>query len=170
MVPIRAVGGPLHRKGTDVTITIHAPTQEALEQIAERMCAADRAELEITGWASPLEALQDSVKGCREAYVACWDGLPQAAFGVADLPLDETLGVPWLLSTGPKGRIAREFVEVSRRFIADWSPMYSALFNFVDARHVRAQRWLMALGFKPFKVHDFDGFPLIEFGRFHSSV
>ena len=149
-----------------MTISIHAPTQGALEQIASRMCAEDVAELEAAGWASPIEALTASVEGCREAYVACWDGLPQAAFGVADFPLDDTLGVPWMLSTGPRGRVAREFVQVSQRYIAEWSPLYSALFNFVDARHLRAQRWLMSLGFRPFKVHDYGGHPFIEFGRF----
>lgn len=100
--------------------------------------------------------------------MACWDGLPQAVCGVADFTLDTDMGVPWMLSTGPRGRIARAFVEESRRFIAEWSPMYTALFNLVDARHLRAQRWLMALGFLPYKVHDCNGFPFIEFGLFSS--
>lgn len=149
-----------------MTITILPPTEAMLEQIAARMCAEDRAELEACGWATPLDALKASVGTSREAYVACWDGLPQAAFGVADFTLDDTLGVPWMLSTGPTGRIASEFVKVSHQYISEWSPLYSALFNFVDARHLRAQRWLLSLGFEPFKVHDCNDTPFIEFGRF----
>lgn len=149
-----------------MTITIHAPTEAMLEQIATRMCAEDRAELEASGWSNPKEALEASVGTSRESYVACWDGLPQATFGVADFTLDTTLGVPWMLSTGPRGRIAREFLKVSRQYISEWSPLYSALFNFVDARHLRAQRWLLSIGFLPYKVHDCNGFPFIEFGRF----
>lgn len=148
-----------------MTITIHAPSTEALHTIASRMCAEDVAELYACGWSSPLKALEESVAASRESYVAHWDGQPQAAFGVADFSLDTNLGVPWMLSTGPRGRVAREFIETSHQFIADWSPLYSALFNFVDARHLRAQRWLLSLGFRPFKVHDFEGHPFIEFGR-----
>jgi hypothetical protein len=44
--------------------------------------------------------------------------------------------------------------------------MYSALFNIVHARHVRAQRWLAHLGFEPFKAHEHNGHTFIEFGRF----
>lgn len=151
-----------------MTITIHAPTPEALEQIASRMCAEDVTELGACGWATPLAALQASCESSREAYVAYWNGAPQAAFGVADFTLDDTLGVPWMLSTGPRGKVAREFVRVSHQYISEWSPLYSALFNFVDARHLRAQRWLLSLGFLPYKVHECNGFPFIEFGRFHN--
>lgn len=164
MVPISSVGGQLHSQGAAVTITIHAATQDSLEQIASRMCAEDVAELEASGWASPLEALMASVKGCREAYVAWWDGLPQAAFGVSDYIGDTNYGCPWSLSTGTSGKHAREFMALSRKYIADWRPMYIALFNLVDARHLRAQRWLLSLGFRPFKAHDMNGFPFIEFG------
>jgi hypothetical protein len=151
-----------------VTITIHAPTPEALEAIASRMCAEDVAELTAIGWASPLDAVLQSCDASREAYIAYWDGQPQAAFGVADFSLDTTLGVPWMLSTGPRGKVAREFIRVSRKYIAEVSPLYTALFNFVDARHLRAQRWLLSLGFMPYKVHECNGFPFIEFGRFHN--
>ena len=151
-----------------MTITFREPTRESLEYIAAHMCAEDLDELTACGWASPLQALIESVESSREASVAWWDGFPQAAHGVADFTLDPTIGVPWMLSTGPRGHIARAFVKVSEQFIADIAPMYSALFNLVDARHVRAQRWMIALGFKPYKVHDCNGFPFIEFGLFPS--
>lgn len=147
-----------------MTITIHAPTQEALEQIDSRLCAEDVAELTAGGYETTLDAINTSVASSREVYVAHWYGKPQAVFGIADFPDDDQYGVPWMLSTGPRGKIAAEFVRVSQRYIAEWKPLYSALFNFVDSRHLRAQRWLLSLGFRPFKVHDINGHPFIEFG------
>lgn len=145
-------------------ISIHAPTPEALQDLSSRLCAEDVAELQAAGWESPLAALEASVKDCREAYVASWDGRVQAAFGVADYPHDTDFGVPWMLSTGPRGAVRREFLKTSAEFIAAWQPMYRGMFNFVDARHVRAQRWLLHLGFQPFKVHSINDHPFIEFG------
>jgi hypothetical protein len=145
-------------------ITIVEPTQAMLESVAARMCPDDVAELTAQGL-SPLPVLLQGWQGSREAYVACWDGEPQAVFGVADYVHDDACGIPWMLSTGPRGRIAREFLAVSRQYIEAWSPMYRALFNLVDTRHIRAQRWLQHLGFEPQAVHDINGHPFIEFGR-----
>lgn len=147
-----------------MTITIHAPTPEALKDLSSRLCAEDVAELQAAGWESPLAALEASLRDSRESYVACWDGRVQAAFGVADYMHDDMFGVPWMLSTGPRGAVRREFLKTSAEFIAAWRPMYRGMFNFVDARHVRAQRWLLYLGFQPFKVHSINDHPFIEFG------
>lgn len=160
---------PTHEHPADQAtpkITIHTPTPELLRDLAGRLSADDLAELEAVGMKDPLKTLTESVAICREAYVACWDGAPQAAFGVADLPLDDTLGVPWLLSTGAFAGVRREFLDAAAKFIAAWAPMYSALFNFVHTRHVRAQRWLVRLGFEPYKTHEHNGNTFIEFGRF----
>jgi hypothetical protein len=147
-----------------VNITIREPTRADLEDLATRLHPDDVAELEAAGWESPLAALMYSHQACREVYVASWDGKVQAAFGVADYPHDVDYGTPWFLSTGPRGRIRREFLRLSREYIAAWAPMYRGMFNLVDVRHVRAQRWLMHLGFQALKVHDLNGHPFIEFG------
>ena len=135
-----------------------------LESIAAQMCVDDVAELAAQGL-MPLPVLLQGWQSSREVYVACWDGKPQAAFGVADYTQDNNYGVPWMLSTGPRGSIAREFLATSRDYIEAWSPMYLAMFNLVDVRHIRAQRWLLHLGFEPYTVHEIDGHSFIEFGR-----
>lgn len=147
-----------------MNITIREPTRADLEGLAPRLHPDDVAELEATGWESPLVALMYSHQTCREVYVACWDGKVQAAFGVADYPHDIDFGTPWFLSTGPRGHIRREFLKLSAEYIKAWAPMYRAMFNLVDARYIRAQRWLMHLGFKPYKLHELNGNPFIEFG------
>jgi hypothetical protein len=145
-------------------ITIVEPTQAMLESIAARMCTDDVDELVAQGL-TPLPTLLQGWQMSREIYVACWDGQPQAAFGVADYTQDGNYGVPWMLSTGPRGSVVREFLAVSRKYIEAWSPMYLAMFNLVDHRHIRAQRWLMYLGFEPYTAHEVDGHTFIEFGR-----
>ena len=136
-----------------------------LEDVAGRLCAEDLDEMEAAGITNPMRPILAGWQTGRECYVASWDGRPQAVFGIADYAHDDRCGVPWMLSTGPRGRIAREFLKVSREFIEAWSPMYLGMFNLVDARHLRAQRWLMHLGFEAVKVHDLNGHPFFEFNR-----
>ena len=127
-------------------------------------------ELLAYGWESALEALTYSFENCREVYAASWNGRVQAMFGVADYPGDPRFGTPWFLSTGPRGTLRREFLRLCRHYIAAWSPLYLGMFNLVDARYIRAQRWLVHLGFKPWKVHERNGHRFIEFGTLDPCV
>lgn len=147
-----------------MSITIHAVVPEALQDLSERLHDDDVRELLAYGWESPLEALTYSIDNCRETYMVSWHGKVQGIFGVADYPHDTRFGTPWFLSTGPHGAIRRQFLSLSRKYIEAWSPMYLGMFNLVDANYVRAQRWLMHLGFAPLKVHDINGNRFIEFG------
>lgn len=147
-------------------LTFSAPTEAAINYIAANMCAEDIAELEASGYPNPLDAIKSSLADSDESFVASWDGKPQCVFGVAPYPHNPALGVPWMLSTGTFGSAARDFMRASRKWIADIESSYGVLFNFVDSRHLRAQRWLMALGFQPMKAHDFNNHQFIEFGRF----
>jgi hypothetical protein len=142
----------------------------ALQDLAERLHEEDVGELLAAGWESPLEALTYSLENCREVYMASWDGKVQAAFGIADYPHDPRFGTPWFLSTGPRGPIRREFLRLCRHYLAEWAPLYIGMFNLVDARYVRAQRWLIHLGFKPWKVHNLHGYRFIEFGTLNPCV
>jgi len=148
-------------------IEITEVRHELLADLADRLCAADKDELAAHGWASTLEALKVSC-GTRgtyhECYMAWWDGKPQAVFGVVEMPDHPTIGVPWMLSTGPRGRVCREFLKVSTQYVSAWSQRFERMFNFVDARHYKAHGWLIHLGFRPLKVHFFSGLPFIEFG------
>ena len=160
------MGGTLHDAGTHV-IEITEVRHELLADLADRLCAADQAELEAHGWSSPLESLKASVDcqgSYHEAYMAWWEGKPQAVFGVVEMPDHPTIGVPWMLSTGPRGRVCREFLKVSTQYVSAWSQRFERMFNFVDARHYKAHLWLLHLGFSPMKIHFFNGLPFIEFG------
>lgn len=145
-------------------ITIHAPDQASLAALAANLCQEDVDELSAQGSHDPLAVILKGWQTSRECYVAWWDGKPQAVFGVADYPADDRFGVPWMLSTGRMGGVRREFLTLSRSYVESWRPMYMAMCNLVDARHLRAQHWLLHLGFEPFKLHDLNGHHFIEFG------
>lgn len=155
---------PLTGHPENSPISFHAATPEALQTIAACLCAADRDELEALGHSDLHAVIRASVDASREAYVACWDGEPQAVFGVADYPQDSRYGVPWLLSTGTGDKHAHAFMSASRRMIAAWSPMYLGLFNLVSPDHLAARIWLEALGFVPMKEHAINGHVFTEYG------
>lgn len=151
-------------------ITIHFPNPEALRKIAGNLCQADRDELAAAGHTDPHEIITEAVAGSREAWIACWNGEPQAVFGVTDLAQDDRFGVPWMLSTGTGRQHAREFMELSRGVVAAWSPMYLALANIVSEAHPTAHAWLKALGFVPMATHEVHGHPFTEYARVHEEI
>jgi len=156
---------PLTGHPADSAITIHRPTAEALRKIAGKLSDADREELTAAGHSDALKAMSDAVATCREAFIACWDGEPQAVFGVNDFPPDPCHGVPWLLSAGTGHRHAREFMATARRMVYAWAPMYQSLRNVVSARHTSARRWLEALGFREEATHLLNGHSFVELVR-----
>ena len=146
-------------------ITYIQPSPEVLDDLAGRLCADDLAEMKASCGKPPRDVLRESVECSMSATVACWGGQPQAVFGVADWQPDPTIGVAWMLGTDAIKTNAREFLRASRDWIEQWSGIYRALFNLVSLHHVRAQRWLMWLGFEPIKHHDVRGHSFIEFAR-----
>lgn len=156
---------PLTGQPEDCVITIQRPTAEALRMIASKLSTADREELAAAGHHDTLKAMVDAVATSREAYVACWDGEPQAIFGVNDFPSDPHHGIPWLLSAGTGHRHARQFMATARQIIDAWAPMYLSLRNVVSARHVAARRWLNALGFCEIDTHTIKGHRFVKLVR-----
>jgi hypothetical protein len=158
---------PLTGHPADSAITIRRPTPEALRKIADNLSQADRAELAALGLQDAHRVIREAVRQCREAYVASWDGEPQAVFGVSDHAQSDRIGIPWMLSTGTGSRHASEFMDISRKVIAAWSPMYLALANIVSEQHHTARRWLEALGFTPLATHAINGQNFDEMVRQH---
>lgn len=156
---------PLTGQPADSAITIQHPTAEALQVIASKLSAADREELAAAGHTDALKTMAEAVITSREAYVAHWDGEPQAVFGINDFPPDPTHGIPWLLSAGTGHQHAREFMATARQIINAWAPMYLTLRNIVSERHVSARRWLAALCFHEASAHTFNGHRFMELVR-----
>ena len=166
--PLVTTRYPLTGHPAHSAITVHAPSPEAIQRIATHLCQADRDELAALGHpGNQLKVIRDAVSKSREAYIASWDGESQAVFGISDLPQGSRFGVPWMLSTGTGPRHAREFMDISRKVIEAWSPMYIALANLVSEKHHGARRWLQALGFMSLTTHTVNGHTFHEMVRHH---
>lgn len=152
-------------QATPPSITVHFPDPESLRKIADHLREADRADLEAVGHTDVHQVITDAVAGSREAWIARWNGEPQAVFGVTDYPLDDRHGVPWLLSTGNEPPQSREFLKLARATVACWEPMYLSLCNIVGVLHPTAHALLKALGFHPVTEHTVNGHPFTEYAR-----
>jgi hypothetical protein len=115
--------------------------------VAERMRAADRAEVWALGRHSPVQAVVRSIAVSAESWAFVADGVPLALFGVAPVVGHPGVGSPWLLGADGVERHVRPFLALGREFVARWLVAYPRLYNCVDARNRSSVRWLSALGF-----------------------
>ncbi|MBA2077050.1 hypothetical protein [Rhodanobacter sp. PCA2] len=141
------------------------PDPDSLRKIADNLSEADRADLEAVGHTDAHKVITEAVAGAREAYIARWNGEPQAVFGVTDYVHDHHHGIPWLLSTGSTPPSTREFLKLARCAVAGWSPMYLSLCNVAGAQHPTAHALLKALGFHLGAEHQLNGHNFTEYAR-----
>jgi len=71
-----------------------------------------------------------------------------AVFGDAIHDAQQSIGVPWLISTVHVQRRARSFLKVCKPEVQEMLDRHSRLINYVDARNSSAIRWLKWLGFR----------------------
>jgi hypothetical protein len=131
-------------------VEIVPATADHVASIADRMRAADVAEVLASSGKSPHEALSFSLDGSSMAWTALVDGQPEVMFGAADLNVLTGMGAPWLLGTEAVERHYRLFLRQSLSWREQLSGRYSVLRNFVDDRNEVSKRWLAWMGFTLF--------------------
>lgn len=128
-------------------LTFHPPTRDRVEFIAERLRAADVAELAITHpGQAPGDVLRDAIDSARWAIVAEVDGRPAIVYGVTPTP-DPRVGSAWMLATDDLRRVSREFIARCRAEVRLMEQTFLVLFNEVHRENKLALRWLEWLGF-----------------------
>lgn len=108
----------------------------------------DRREVAALSGRDPAEVLIDGMQRSTEAWTGRVDGQLVCIWGVGPQSLIGETGVPWLLGSDLVQKHAPIFLRLNREYIARWRQTYPVLANVVDARHVRALRWLRWLGFE----------------------
>lgn len=150
--------------------TLAAPDDTGVLHIARNLRRADAQELVAThGIEVDFPAiLRTAVLASEEVHlVRSLTGEPIAVFGVAPVSLLGGRGCPWMLGTDGLLRHSRELVRETRGVVDAWGLRYDQLFNFVDARNVRAIAWLKHLGFSVFAPVPYgaQGLPFHRFER-----
>jgi len=137
-----------------------------IRQIAERMRAADRAEIFAASGRSPLSALSFSYRHSSHVWTALFDGRPEVMWGVGDLDILTGIGAPWLLGTDAVDKNVHGFLRISRHWPSQLLGRYRLLRNLVDARNTISIRWLEWLGFRLSDPVEINGHPfhLFEMG------
>lgn len=127
-------------------ITVRPMTQDDVAVVAAAARQADIDEMRDGAGATIEQALQDGLSRSISCLVIMAGDLPLAALG--DAAHDDTLGVPWLISTVHIHRHARGFLRACRPLLADMLTRHQRLLNLIDARNTNAIRWLEWLGFE----------------------
>jgi hypothetical protein len=128
---------------------IRAAAMHDATMLASRLRAADIEEIRAAAGLTPLTAIERSLALSTHAWTAVdGHGAPLAIWGVGPLSAIAGRGCPWLLASEafevlPRASVAR----LSLAWLARVNTLYPRLENHVDARHVKAVRWLAWLGF-----------------------
>ncbi len=129
------------------TYTILPATEAHARDLAPRLRAADRAEIEAATGHAPEAALLESLDRSLEARVALLDGRPIAIWGMGTHSMMFGPGVPWMVGSDELAGAGTRFLRESRAAIGWMLARYGRLVNWVDARNAPAIRYLGWLGF-----------------------
>lgn len=109
------------------------------EDLADRMTAADRAEMAAAGLAVA------SLTHVR-AHALRWHGSLVCLFGVE--PAADGTGVPWMLCTDTLAEVPRRaMAAASRDVVQAWRGEFLRLVNLIHRHNIKALRFVRWLGF-----------------------
>ena len=128
--------------------SIEPTTLEHAVYLAPRLREADVEEMWAAHNVEPQLGLIMSLAASRDtSYTGLADGEPICVYGVALPSLLVNAGRPWMLGTDELPKHARKFLRENRRVIKEMNQQFPFMYNYVDARHDDAIRWLGWLGF-----------------------
>lgn len=151
-----------------------ATMADALD-LAPRLRAADRAEMQAFTGMPPEIGLPLSLTGGGPTWTIRWDpsGHPLAIFGVGPVPHHPQLGIVWMVGSDELFSRPMTFLRQSRLALDGLHQFHPLLGNYVDARNTVHIRWLQWLGFGFLKLHPEFGVekrPFIQFARLKTDV
>lgn len=116
--------------------------------VADNLRDSDRAEIQASYAAEPLEALTRSVQASTLKWTIRDGDLVIGIFGVGAVSMMSDHGSPWLLATPDIENIRMTFLRQSRICIGRMLDQHSFLENWVDVRNTTSVKWLKWCGFK----------------------
>ena len=136
-------------------IQVVPATIEHVQAMHGRVRRADIEELWDGHGITPEKALNIGLQISYLSRAALHQGRVLCVFGIAP---GQDGSVPWMVASDEVEGCKREFLQASRETIQRLCPLFSPLYNWVDARNRRAIAWLKWCGFKveppePFGEH-----------------
>lgn len=128
-------------------IVIRAPVRADIEALLANLRPGDRLEMEASGRALP-DLVRSSLRCSPHRWAVDVDGKLALLGGVAVMSLVGGIGSPWLLGTCELDRVPGALTRIGVRYRDLALGMFPVLINYVDARNVKAIRWLKRLGFE----------------------
>lgn len=126
---------------------VPATVEHALYLIP-RLRQADKDEIWAAHGVEPRWGVLASLAVSRDtSYTGLADGEPICLYGVAQPSLLVLAGRPWMVGTDDVPKHSLKFLRESREVVRQMKEKFPFMFNYVDARHADAIRWLRWLGF-----------------------
>lgn len=124
-------------------------TLEHAEYIAERVRDADRDELWASNLMTPIKVMTAGIKYAKHVTTGLDDDEPVVMWGVYRPCLLTSYGIPWMVGTHKLDEkdVSVAFLKRCREPLVAFFKEFDILENYVDARNVRAIRWLRFMGF-----------------------
>lgn len=122
-------------------------TSDHIAEIGKKVRPADREELWAASLSTPENVMKRGLEYSDKAYTGMIGGEPVCMWGVAPVDLLFGLGAPWMVGTSDLDEHATKFLRRCRKHLLELFEGYDKLENYVDARNVKAIRWLKFMGF-----------------------
>lgn len=138
---------------TEDLVIVKATAMHAIV-LSTTLRAGERLELQAQGFASPVGALADGLRGSEECYAVLYRGVTVAMFGVALERHGSTMlggvdvGSLWFLTGDGFERAAWRGLRLARQILAALLERYHVLITIIDSRYEAALRWAQRLGFE----------------------
>lgn len=128
-------------------ITVRLPRRSDINAMVENMRPLDRQEIQASSGDDIHEALRRALSISTYRYAAAVDGELAMLGGVTTVSLLGGVGSPWLLGTTLLDRVPGALTRGCMGYLEGAKKQFPILVNYVDARNVKAIRWLKRLGF-----------------------
>ena len=128
-------------------VEIVQATIEHAADLGPRLRRQDKLELMYSCGLGGKDALTESVHFSKFCWIALIDGVPEVMWGVAEHPVDNSLGIIWLLSSEEMYKIPGRFIRESHSYVSMMLKHFDTVFNYVHAENIKSLKWLEKLGF-----------------------
>jgi hypothetical protein len=126
-------------------IEVVVAAQDLIDQLKGRLRIVDQFEAAKIFGCMADDGLQDSFVHSLKCWVALYDGVPFAAFGV--VPDGET-GIPWLVGTPMLDKCSLTLVRECKWRVMAMLGTFKRLENYIWVGNSKSVRWLTYCGFR----------------------